>query len=451
MASAGAGAPVKLAVVGGGWAGLAAAIAARRQGMDVTLCEAARVLGGRARALDTHETYDTHAPTGRLDNGQHILIGAYTETIRLMTFLGVDLARAFHRGPLDLRFADGRGLVLPDLPPPWDVLVGTLTRWGWPLRERLQLLRWARDWQGRGYVCDADLTVRQVCAGLGPRVQEELIDPLCVSALNTPAEEASAQVFLRVLHDALFAGRGGSHLWLPRCDLGALLPEPARRWLESAGARVRLGTRVRTLARTSAGWQLDLDHQGEFIREPFDAVILGVTAPEAARLVASVAPSWSAQAAALSFEAIATVYARGAEARLRAPLVALRPGPDEPAQFVVDRGQLTGDQGLLAFVVSASHGSRALLQAQVLAQARRQLGLLLNPVQTVVEKRATFACRPGLDRPDTVIAPGLVACGDYVRGPYPATLEGAVRSGALSVEALTEPHSPVLRGDGKKR
>jgi hypothetical protein len=88
---------------------------------------------------------------------------------------------------------------------------------------------------------------------------------------------------------------------------------------------------------------------------------------------------------------------------------------------------------LLAFVVSASTGSREELQATVLSQAAVQLAPLglsdLKSVQTVVEKHATFACTPGLLRPAQSIAPGLLAAGDYVDGPYPATLEGAVRSG----------------------
>jgi hypothetical protein len=107
-----------------------------------------------------------------------------------------------------------------------------------------------------------------------------------------------------------------------------------------------------------------------------------------------------------------------------------------PAQFGFDRGQLGGPPGLLAFVVSASTGERATLQAQVLEQARQQLGLQLQAVQTIVEKRATFACTPGLQRPQRHIAPGLLACGDYVAGPYPATLEGAVRSAMAAVQAL---------------
>jgi hypothetical protein len=111
-------------------------------------------------------------------------------------------------------------------------------------------------------------------------------------------------------------------------------------------------------------------------------------------------------------------------------MLCLRSDAQNPAQFVFDRGQLGGPAGLLAFVASASQGDRQVLQERTIAQGRSQLGLPnLQPLRTVVEKRATFACTPGLRRPDWRIAPGLSACGDYVDGPYPATLEGAVRSG----------------------
>jgi hypothetical protein len=118
-------------------------------------------------------------------------------------------------------------------------------------------------------------------------------------------------------------------------------------------------------------------------------------------------------------------------------MVALRSSPEAPAQFAFDRGQLGGPAGLLAFIVSASRGERAEIERQVLAQACAQLGLAsLQPLRTVVEKRATFACTPGLQRPDAAIAPGLWAAGDYVAGPYPATLEGAVRSGQQAAAGL---------------
>jgi hypothetical protein len=130
----------------------------------------------------------------------------------------------------------------------------------------------------------------------------------------------------------------------------------------------------------------------------------------------------------LHHEAITTVYALAASGLTR-PMLALPATALYPAQFVFDRGQLGGPRGLLAFVISASTGEREALQKLVVAQAREQLGLDLEPLRTITEKRATFACTPGVQRPPMAVAPGLVACGDYIAGPYPATLEGTVRSG----------------------
>ena len=418
---------MRLAIVGAGWAGLAAAVQAVQDGHQVTVFEAARTPGGRARGLDIT------LPDGRsvtVDNGQHILIGAYTESLRLMRVVGVDPELSLQRLPLTLQFPDGAGLRLPDLPVPLDVLAGILCNRAWPLRERLGLLRAALGWKLAGFVCADTLSVAALCAGLGPRVQAELIEPLCVSALNTPAHQASARVFLRVLHDALFAVRGGSKLLLPRADLGTLFPEAAMHWLQAQGATLRTGARITALLQDSTHWQIG--------GQTFDAVLLACSSTEAARLAAPLNVAWSAMAEALHFEAITTVYAWAAQARLAAPMLALRHDVQHPAQFVFDRGQLGGPAGLLAFVVSASRGERETLQAQVLAQAQAQLGLPLQAVQTVMEKRATFACTPGLQRPPQTIAPGLLACGDYVAGPYPATLEGAVRSGLAAAGALAQ-------------
>jgi hypothetical protein len=175
--------------------------------------------------------------------------------------------------------------------------------------------------------------------------------------------------------------------------------------------------------------------------------ILATPAWEAARLVRSLpghisaVQQWASSAEALQHEAITTVYATSASARLAQPIMALRSNAQHPAQFVFDRGALhgvaSGQQGLLAFVVSASTGDAATLEQQVLAQGRDQLGLNdLHAVKTIVEKRATFACTPGLTRPSMHITDGLLACGDYIDGPYPATLEGAVRSGLAAARAL---------------
>ncbi|WP_394790260.1 hydroxysqualene dehydroxylase HpnE [Rhodoferax sp.] len=419
---------MKIAVIGAGWAGLAAAVTATQAGHHATVFEASRAIGGRARAL-----FDTNFETP-LDNGQHILIGAYTETLRLLRVVGVDPEQALLRRPLTLLFPDGQGLQLPDLPAPFDAFVGILRAKGWGWRDKVALLRTSVGWQLGGFRCSPQTSVAELCASLTPRVTQELIDPLCVAALNTPADRSSGQVFLRVIQDSLFGAPGGSHLLLPRVDLGALFPLPAVQWLERHGTRILTGQRVHSIRPQAQRWLVD--------GEVFDQVLLACPPWEAERLVgASGAPAadWLAQAQALQFEAITTVYARSTT-RLAQPMLALRSDGQNPAQFVFDRGQLGGGAGLLAFVASASHGDRQTLEAATIAQGQQQLGLSdLQPVQTVVEKRATFACTPGLQRPAQRIAPGLAACGDYVDGPYPATLEGAVRSGVAAALAISSP------------
>lgn len=417
----------RVAIVGGGWGGLAAAVAACRAGHDVTVFEAARSLGGRARVVSVT------LPDGssvRLDNGQHILIGAYLETLKLMETVGVDPHAAFLRLPLVLRDPQGHGIALPAWPAPLDAFAGILAARGWSWSDKLSLLRAATAWQRAGFRCAPELTVDQLTANVSPRVRAELIAPLCVSALNTPAQRASGEVFLRVMRDALFGrghrGWGGSNLLLPKQDLGRLLPDAAAHWLHRRGAQVRIGQRAQAVERSDAGWRVD--------GETFDRVVLACPSLEAARLVDAVAPEWATTARALEFEAITTVYATGGP-RLPLPMLALAAGPGAPAQFVFDRSQLGGPAGLLAFVVSASTRERQQLEAEVIAQAR-SFGWHVEPVQTVVEKRATFACLPALRRPSIAIAPGLMACGDYVEGPYPATLEGAVRAGIAAAASV---------------
>ena len=420
----------RVAVLGAGWAGLAAAVEAADRGHAVALFEATRALGGRARTLPLTLP---DGDTALVDNGQHILVGAYVETLRLMEKVGVDPEAALLRLPLVLRDPQGRGLALPAWPAPWDAAAGILAARGWSWRDKLSLLRASSRWQRAGFRCDPQLTVAALTHDVSPRVREDLIEPLCVAALNSPAQRASAEVFLRVLGDALF-GRGhrgwaGSNLLLPRQALGRLLPDAAQAWLLARGAQVRLGERAQVVRSGGAGWLVD--------GEAFDDVVLATPVAEAARLVADsgvVAHEWLERARAFSHEAIATVYVTGGP-RLPLPMLALRCGPGAPAQFVFDRGQLGGPPGLLAFVVSASPAEKERLEQEVLAQAAA-LGWRVQPVKTIVEKRATFACVPVLRRPPPAIAPGLWACGDYVEGPYPATLEGAVRAALTVAEKI---------------
>jgi len=269
-----------------------------------------------------------------------------------------------------------------------------------------------------------------------------LIEPLCLSALNMPIDTASAAVFLRVLQDAMFSAAGSSDLLIPKKDLGALFPQTCLNWLRQHGAQIHLGRRF--TQEDLAQWPAE---SYEVITSK-RALVLACPAWEAARLTKTIAPSWSAKAEALSHTAIATVYLQCHDAGFRGldrPMVALHMSKNTPAQFVFDRGALCQQTGLLAAVVSASEGEREQIALQVQQQVADQLGLQqLSVVQTVVEKRATFACLPNTFdgphqvsvKPDASVARNIFACGDYVSGPYPATLEGAVRSGQQVVRHL---------------
>ena len=424
---------LRVAVVGGGWAGLAAAVRATLDGHRVTVFEASRHWGGRARTVQV----DTPQGPLALDNGQHILIGAYTRTLDLMRRVGAAPDTLLLRLPLTLLNPQGEGLKLPAWPAPLDMLAGVLSARGWRLTDKLALLATAARWHWQGFDCDASTTVAQLCQGLPERLMCGFIDPLCVSALNTPAADASGQVFLRVLKDALFAGTGGSNLLLPRVPLGELWPEPAAQWLAERGGQLHLGQRITEVARQGNHWSL---HGQVFDRVIWSNSIKKTASPldfiekSAIYSIASNAPPWR-------HEAIATVYAQGPadRTRLAQPMLSLPDSPQHPAQFVFDRGQLGGPAGLLAFVVSAAHGSAADVQARVVQQAQAQLGLTVHPVQTIVEKHATFACTPALARPPMRLAPGLLLAGDDVDGPSPATLEGAMRSGWDAAAALVTP------------
>jgi len=420
---------------------MAAAVTAAQAGHRVTVFEASRSLGGRARAIHGQRA---NGQAAILDNGQHILIGAYRECLRLMHIVGVDPEDALLRQPLALVFPDGTGLALPDAPPPWDALAGIARARGWTLSERAALLAVAFRWRRTGFRCAAHATVADLCAGLPERLMREFIEPLCVSALNTPVHMACGTTFLRVLQDSLLGERGGSHLLLPRWDMSALFPDPAADWLRWYGHTVHTKRRVQQIAPSST----TAPHRWEVDGAPFDAVVLACNSTEAARLVAPLdlpgASQWASTAAALEFGAIATVYTTTSKAPtspsgplLPRPMLALRSSSTHPAQCVFDRGQLGGPCGILAFVVSAFTGTRQTLEAQVLAQAAHDLHLHdLQVMQTVIEKRATFVCTPQLARPPMQIAAGLWACGDYVAGPYPATLEGAVLHGKAVAQQL---------------
>jgi squalene-associated FAD-dependent desaturase len=436
---------LSVAVVGGGWSGCASAVLLAAGGAKVTLFESARSLGGRARAVEIGGK--------TLDNGQHILLGAYRDTLRLLKRVGVDHKRAFLRLPLQMRYPpgqDGMDFVAPRLPAPLHVLAGLLRAKGLDREDKLALARFTTSARWMDWQLNVDCSVSALLERFDQteRLVRLMWRPLCLAALNTPPESASARVFLAVLRDSLGARRAASDMLLPRLELGALFPTAASEYLVNAGGEVRCGALVTQVAqRDDDRWQV-ATASGQ---QSFDAVVVATPPWQASALLKQLpgTEQLTGQLDAFDYEPIATCYLQYApDVRLDLPFFAL---VDDPAagtwgQFVFDRGQLDADMaGMLAVVVSAAGAAAQLGREQLAMLVAQQLAAafgrpeLASPLwtQLIVEKRATFACTPGLARPGGATGlPGLVLAGDYTASDYPATLESAARSGGAAAAAI---------------
>lgn len=435
---------MKAAVIGAGWAGLAASVALREAGAKVTVFEAGHTPGGRARRV-FHDGFESP-----LDNGQHLLSGAYTHTLALMRRVGRNPDALLMRRSLRLASLDGRfRLSAPRLPAPLHMAVAILGARGLSCADRFATLRLMRGLRAMSWTPPRDWTVLQLLHyhAQSDTLIRQVWEPLCLAALNTPVASASAGLFARVLRDSLAGRREDSDLLLPCTDLSALWPDAAARQVT-----MRYGSTVRQLRPAEDG--IDIN------QERFDAAVLAVPPAFAARLLD--APLRAAGATGLldalrafDYLPIATLNLRLAGPwRLPEPMMMLR---EEPArghvgQWLFDRAQLAGDAlaGELAVVASAatSLADRNRQQAiealidQVAEQAAAHPQRLppmpeVAAAELFIEKRATFAAVPGLTRPlNSTPWPTLALAGDWTDTGYPGVLEGAVRSGLEAARVL---------------
>lgn len=422
-----------VAIIGAGYAGLACAVELARHGIHATVFERSLTLGGRARVV---------RKDGReVDNGQHILIGAYTELTRLLRLTGGS-PKQLERLPLTLHVPGRMSLKAAPLPAPFHLAVGLLLAKGLDWQDRFAMLRLMRWLRKAGFRVAAGMTVDDMLRTTRQTANlcELVWVPLCVAALNTPSDEASAQIFANVLRDSLAASASASELLIPRIDLSELFPVAAARYLATRRGKLRTGNGIDAITPSESGFWLN----GDPGSQPWTQVVIATAPYHATSLLASTGACdrLVTQIEALPHEPIATVYlALGEGQTLPEAMIGLADGP---AQWAFDRGRFGGEAGLLACVISA-HGeyegwSHDELILAVLAQLERELGRRLPAPrwsQVIVEKRATFACRPDLLRPGIrTPVPGLWLAGDYIDSDYPATLESAVRSGVACAEAI---------------
>jgi squalene-associated FAD-dependent desaturase len=405
---------VKVAVVGGGLAGLAAALDLLDAGVDVTLYEARPTLGGAVQTLPEREG-DPQPPP---DNGQHIALGCFTEYLRFLDRVGE--GGSYLRTRLALPVLDERARrsdISPSLP--------ALLRYAHvPLHDRLRIpvvtarCRFAKARPGE--------TFGHVLRRLGSSdvAIERFWDVFVRPALNLPADEVDGEAGLFTVRTALLGPRGNADLVLPLKPLGWMHGDAAGRVL---GDRVHLDERIETLD--------DLDA---------NAIVVAVPPRESARLLGDPEPQ-------LEDSPIVSVHLWFDRTLLETPLAALL-GSD--AHWVFDRGALTGhapERGQYLTVVSS--GVPELLEVRgrelvdrIAGQLTDRLGaaeLLWSRVSR--EPHATIALRPGTNRPGVETKrPHVARAGTWTDTGWPATMESAVRSGrAAAQHVLSTVHAKV--------
>jgi len=435
-------------VIGGGWAGLAAAFGLASRGIPVVLHEVAPQLGGRARRVER-----AGLP---IDNGQHMLVGAYEATRTLLWAVhGKRVDAGLRRQRLAIRaFAPGASAVemqAPALRPPWNLAGALALAKGPTVVERITALRWLKRLRDEGFARPDGETVDAMLAALPERIARGVFAPLALAALNTPTDHGSSQVFAHLL-DLISRRAGDADYLVPAFDLSELMPDPCARRIEARNGEVRLRSSAQVAAVRDDG--IDVLAGGGIVNA--SAVIVAVGPHQLANAFSAEAAALPgvadaiAATSAMRFEPTATIYLGFRErVRLGDRIQRL---DDAPGQWVFDRNDVLARArdaaathmlgGLLAVVISASGVHDDLdakaLAGRVHAQLRRLRPSVPMPVwsQVIVERRSTFACVPGLRRPSAALAPRLHLAGDYLDASLPATLEASVASGEAAARVV---------------
>ena len=409
--------------MGGGLAGLAAALELVRAGHEVTVLEARPTLGGAVQTLPAREGDPDPPP----DNGQHIALGCFTTYLRFLEDVGQ--GESVRREPLSLPVIGEDGSV---------ARIGagapTLLRYRHlSPGDRLGVARVIRRLGRLRPEEHDDQTFAALLRGLGQSqgAIDRFWDVFIRPALNLRSEEVSAAPAVFTVQTALLGTRGDGDLVLPLAPLGAMHGEAAGRALAAGGATVRTGIRVTEIEAGAA-----ILAGGE--RVEAEAFVLALPPGESARLLGEPAPP-------LEDSPIVSAHLLFDRPLLRYELAALL---GSPAHWVFDRGRLTGHepaQGQYLTVVSS--GAPELLEVRgrglvelLASELTRRLGraeLLWSRVSR--EPAATFAARPGTAalRPGPETGRANVArAGAWTATGWPATMESAIRSGLTAARYL---------------
>ena len=430
-----------IAIIGGGVAGLAAAAELAQNTTKVTVFEASQYLGGRARGLDYKGVH--------LDNGQHILLGAYHETLRLLALAGVKESDVLLRLPLQMVMQDLKHKSLftlkacKILPAPFHMLAGFVLASGLRFTEKICAIRLMIWMKIHRFNIQQDMPLLDfLTAKKQPNsLVTKLWGPLCLAALNTPIARASTQIFLNVMRDSFNGKKTDSDLLLPKVDLSTLLANPLAAYVLTHGGELKNITTVQSIQQTDSGFAIETN----FATEHFSHVIIAV-APHQLKNLKLNLETLGQPTSNFTYQPISTVYLQYPKyVQLYNAMTGLT---NATSQWLFDRGLLCGQHGLIAVVISARGEHQTLNNVELTEKTIAEIKVLYPQIPTpiwtkvITEKRATFSCEPGLMRTNSntaiknlYFAGDIVSSGD-VEHDYPATIESAVRSGVRSARLI---------------
>lgn len=429
-------------IVGAGWAGLSAAAILAQNGIAVTVLEAAPQAGGRARMISFGKE--------ELDNGQHLLLGAYQQTLALLNSIGIKEDRVFTRQPLRLWIESkdaGVDFKLNNLPFPLNLMMAFITSKGLSRKERSAALRFYRALTILQFEIKHDISVKELLLEYRQPVPliEHLWEPLAKAALSTPIHEASAKVFLQVLKNTFAKQNSHSNFLFPKTHLSDVFPNPILHYLSKQQACVNYNERVESLIIENGVCK---GVQTKKQRYEASEIILAIPPNKAAELLQPHLNHYPALRATqeklqkFQYQPITTVYLEfDKPVQLPFPLLGF---VGQTAHWLFDRATVS-QANILSVVITGfgqhldmNHASLVTILKQELKQNFLHLGEIQN-FKVITEKKAAFSCHVGIEdeRPTSKLAfPGLSLAGDYTQMGYPASLEAAVLSGKTAAELI---------------
>jgi squalene-associated FAD-dependent desaturase len=439
---------VHVAVIGGGCAGLSTAANLVDEGYEVTIFEASSQFGGRARMV----MVENNQEMTMLDNGQHIMLGAYHDTLELLNRVGVNESDAFIRTSLHMHMLSPlinnpfRLKVNPKHSAPYHLLFALLKAEGLSFTERLRAVRMMHAVKKQKFQLLSDQPLADLLAEYkqSPRIIKVLWEPLCLAALNTPISIASAQIFLYVLRDSFNGDKTNSDFLLPKLDLSQVIANPLSQYVYENGGHLKLSSRVRSIEVELN--QDGLDHfkvETKTGYQHFSHVVMAVSPARLDKLLAKMPKlsNTAYQLQKMQSQPIYTVYIQyPKEVELPEMMTGMT---DSISQWIFDRGLLCKQKGLIAVIISGEGLHQSMTQDELALEVINELYQAFNDLpkplwyKVIAEKRATFSCNSNMTRPThKTMQPRLFLAGDYTYADYPATIEGAIRSGFACAELV---------------